>query len=75
MMIPIGPPSRMNAISDTQDGGNLRSEIRDLDSLDAVLQQNIGGLNAAMNHALLVSSSQSFANLPTDAQDFGKIAK
>ena len=46
-----------------------QSEIGDLHPLDTILQQDVGGLDVAMDEALLVSGSQSRCDLHPDPQN------
>jgi hypothetical protein len=48
--------------------GAGQAEIGDLDSLDAVLQQDVGRLDVAMNQTLLVCRGQSARDLLGDTQ-------
>ena len=48
---------------------SCQAEVGDLDSFDAVLQQNIGRLDVAMNQSTLVSRCEPFRDLPGDAND------
>ena len=48
------------------------SEVGDLDPLDAVLQQDVGGLDVAVNQALGVGGGQTAGGLRADAEDLGQ---
>ena len=49
--------------------GPRQTEVGDLDSLDAVFQQDVGRLDVAMNEALPLRRRQPLSDLHTDAQN------
>ena len=49
--------------------GAGQAEVGDLDALDAVLQQDVGRLDVAMDQPLLVRGRQPLGDLQADAQD------
>ena len=51
-------------------GGAGQAEVGDLDPLDAVLQQDVGRLDVAVDQALGVGRGQAGGDLHADAEDF-----
>lgn len=47
-----------------------QAEVGDLQPIHAIIEQNIGRLDIAMDETLTVSRRQSRRNLMTDSQDF-----
>ncbi len=50
-----------------------QSEVGDLDPLDAVLQQDVGRLDVAVDQPLGVGRGQGAGGLATDAEDLGQL--